>query len=166
MITVHVNLVTSGTAGGKLDLLLNTSTSLPFRYREPEKHIKIRVFPQGPFYITFSETKSISIGTITMEFNKKNVKYRVKGDPNSMKTVDASFFFEDFNSFTVIVGNSEIQFIQLDSEKVHSFSGDFSRLMFVRFSSYSHVEWIVQEGKAELFLFSIILFPASDYWKF
>ena len=144
---MHVKLNTSGAPGQSLEeLFLTSSTVLPFRYKELEKHMKIRVFPQGPFYITFSNTKLMSNGTIIMDFNKNHLKYKVNGQPSNTKAIDESFLYEDFNEFTVNVKNAEIQFKKSDSGKIFSMFGNFSDFMFIGFCSFSPVKWTVQEG--------------------
>ena len=111
-----------------------------------EKRINIRVFPQGPFYVTFSNTKIISNGTIIMEFKKNNMEYKVYGEANNVKAATVLFLYEDINDFIITVKNSEIKFRKPDSEKSFSMFGNFSDLMFIGFSSYSPAQWTVQEG--------------------
>ena len=111
-----------------------------------EKLMEIRVLPQGPFYITISNTKTVSNGTLIMEFNKNNLKFKLYGDPSNVKVFDESFLYEDFNDFSITIKNTEIQFKKSEPVKMFSMDGNFTNLMFIRFSSYNPAQWTVQEG--------------------
>ena len=143
---MHVNINSFGAAGISTVDLIDNSTIIPFRYKELEKLLKIRILPQGPFYITISRTKIVSHGSIIMEFSKTQLKYNIFGDPSNVKKFPESFLYEDINDFSVIVKNTEINFQRPESTKKMGILGNFTNLMFIRFSSYNPAKWTVEEG--------------------
>ena len=143
---MHVNINSYGPAGISMVDLLDNSTIIPFRYKELEKLLKIRIIPQGPFYITFSSTKIVSPGSIIMEFSKTQLKYNIFGDPSNANVFPESFLYEDINDFSVILQNTEINFERPGSTKKMGILGNFTNMMFIRFSSYNPAKWTVEEG--------------------
>ena len=74
---MHAKVNSSAPSGIELEELINNSTFIPFRFKEVKKLLKMRVIPQGPFYVTISSTKGIVNGTVLMEFSKSYFKYKL-----------------------------------------------------------------------------------------
>ena len=143
---VHADINSSASLELSLEDLFNNSTIVPFRYKETEKLVTIRIIPQGPFYITFSTSKLISTGSIILGFNKNHLKYKKYGNTENERVLKETFFYEDINDFTINVKNNEIKFQNLDSLKSSSFNGNFTDFIFMGFSSYNPAKWTVHEG--------------------
>ena len=144
---MHVKVNTSGDPSWSVEDLINNSTIIPFRHQEVEKLIKIRINPQGPFFIILSKTKAIINGSIIMEFTKNNLKYEAFRESTTMDILTNTILYEDINEFTLHVKNFEIQFQNLDSFTSSTFPGNFTNFIFIGFSSYNPAKWTVQEGE-------------------
>ena len=165
---MHVKLNTSGDPSWNVKDLINNSTVIPFKHQELEKLVKIRLNPQGPFYIMLSKTKEIINGSIIMQFTKSILKYEEFGESNTMDTFPNTILYEDINDFTLHVEETEIQFKNSDTYVSNTFEGNFTNFKFIGFSSYNPAKWTIQEGNKlpnnAIFKF-IFLFNSNAFWS-
>ena len=142
---MHAKVNSSAPQGIELEELINNSTFIAFRFEEVKKVLKIRVVPQGPFYVTISSTKGIVNGTVLMEFSKNYFKYKVFQEVIEEKTFAESFAYEDINDITLVLKNSELK-VKKGLSLLTTLQSNLTNSIFIGFSSFNPAKWIVQEG--------------------
>ena len=142
---MHAKVNSSAPTGIELTELVGNSTFIPFRFDEVKKVLKLRVVPQGPFYVTISSTKGIVDGTILMEFTKTYFKSKIFGKTTEEKQYEENFAYEDINDLTLVLKNFELK-VKKDRSLLATLQGNLTSSFFIGFSSFSPAKWIAQEG--------------------
>ena len=142
---VHAKVNSSAPSGIELEELINNSTFIPFRFKEVKKVLKIRVVPQGPFYVTISSTKGIVNGTVLMEFSKSYFKYKLFEEVIEEKNFAESFAYEDTNDITLVLKNSGLK-VKKGLSLLATLQSNLTNSFFIGLSSFSPAKWIVEEG--------------------